>query len=152
MANHVKTQIRDAAATACTSLTTTGARVYKARPDDRPLQASELPCLLIYTDEEVQEVATLGGPTRRLTRMLDLMIDGIAAGSGDIDATLDTIAKEVETALAADATLGGLAKDLYPTRQEKERDAAGETPAHRIRMTFAVEYHTRQNAPDAALA
>jgi hypothetical protein len=150
MAAHIKQQIRDAAVTALTGLTTTTTKVFAAR--EFPLQAANLPGICIYTDNEEQEPGTLQRSGRRIIRNLELMVLAYVADTGDIDATLDTIAKEVETALAADVTLGGLAKDLLPVSQVKERDAEGETKAVSVAMLFNVEYHTAQAAPDVALA
>lgn len=152
MPNHVKTQLRDAAVTACTSLTTTGANVFAARPDERPLKDTELPALTIYTDEESEEMGTLAAAGRRIIRTLELRVRGYAKSTSDIDATLDTITKEVEVALAADVTLGGKAKDLWPVSQVKDRDADGEKPTAFVEMVFVVEYHTAQGVPDVALA
>lgn len=153
MADHVKTQIRDAAASACTGLTTTGANVFKARPDERPLQDTELPGLIIYTDQETEErISKLANGDFRIAHVLELRVRGYAKSNGDLDKTLDTITKEVEVALAADQTLGGKAKDLVPAAQVKDRDAEGEKPASYVEMIFNVEYHTAQTAPDVALA
>lgn len=153
MPNHIKTQLRDAAVTACTSLTTTGANVFAARPDERPLKDTELPALTIYTDRESQERASrLANGDYRIVRQLELRIRGYAKSTGDIDATLDTIAKEVEVALAADITLGGKAKDLVPLEQMKDITAEAEKPTAYIEMIFLVEYDTAQSAPDVALA
>lgn len=152
MADHAKTQIRDAAATACAALTSTGANVFKARPDERPLQEGELPALCIYTDEEDIEVGTLGRSGRRLIRTLELRFRGSAKSTGDLDKTLDNITKEVEAAIGADPTLGGKCKDAYPIAVRKDRDAEGEKPASWVEIVFSVEYHTAQGTPDAALA
>lgn len=150
MADHVATQIRDAAVTALTGLTTTGARVFADR--EYPLQTSNLPGLCIYTRNETEEPITFKGATRRLQRTLELLVVAYAKTIGDLDKTLDTIRKEVETALAADPPLGGLAKELWPQACEKDVDAEGDKPVGVATMVFHVEYHTAQNAPDTALA
>ena len=152
MANHVRTQIRDAALALIDSLTTTGARAYAGRPETRPLQPSELPALLVHTnDVESEEVSGTRG-SRRFVHLCDVVIEGYAKGTGDIDATLDTIEKEVRAALEADPTLGGLCKDLICTGANKDNEAEAEQPSWRIRMTWRCEYHTREGVPDAALA
>ncbi len=157
MADHVKTQIRDAVAASGVlgNLTTTGARVFLARPEEKPLQAAtptELPGLCIYTDEEELELGTLSRSGRRMIRTLQLKIRGYVQASGDIDKSTDTITKEVETAMAADVTLGGKCKDLWPVSVTKGQDAEGELPVAWVEIMFTVEYHTAQGAPDAALA
>ena len=152
MANHVRTQIRDAALVLVTSLTTTGARAYAGRPETRPLQPTELPGLLVHTkDTESEDISGTRG-SRRFQHLCDVVIDGFSKGTGDIDATLDTIEKEVRVALEANVTLGGLCKDLVCVSANKEDDPEAEQPCWRIRMTWRCEYHTREGAPDAALA
>lgn len=152
MADHVRTQCRDAAKTAVTGLTTTGASVFAARPKSRPVQENELPCLLVYTQEEESEQVSGQQGTRRMARAVQLVVHGYAQGTGDIDKTLDTIAKEVEVALAANPTLTGKCKDLYLTGTVKESDAEAKQPTWEIVLTFTCEYSTREDLPDAALA
>ena len=152
MADHLRTQIRDAVLTRITGLTTTGVRAYAGRAETRPLQASELPGLLVHTnDTETEEVSGTRG-TRRLLHLADVVVEGYAKGTGDIDKTLDTIEKEVRAALEAAPTLGGLCKDLVCTGINKDNEADSEQPCWRIRMTWRCEYHTREGIPDAALA
>lgn len=150
MTNHVRTQIRDKVVDLLDNLTTTGTRCHAARPRTRPLNL--LPALIVYTNNEDLQLSSGQRGSRRLERPLDLVIEGYAAGTGDVDLTLDTMSAEVETALAADPTLGALAKDLYLLRIEKEQDDEAEKPTWLIRMTFYCEYHTRETAPTAALA
>ncbi len=150
MTDHVRTQIRDKVVDLCDALTTTGTRCHPARPKTRPLQT--LPALIVYTNDETLEIASGQRGSRRLERPLDLVIEGYASGTGDVDKTLDTMNAEVEAALAADPTLGGLAKDLYLSKVEKENDDEAEKPTWLIRMTWYCEYHTRETAPTAALA
>lgn len=152
MADHLRTQIRDAVVTRVTSLSTTGARVYAGRSETRPLQPSELPGLLIYTNETESEDVAGTRLSRRLVHLCDVVIEGYAKGTGDVDKTLDTIEKEVRAALEAAPTLGGLCKDLICTNTSKEDDPEAEQPCWRIRMTWRCEYHTREGIPDAALA
>lgn len=153
MADHLRTQIRDAAATLLTGLTTTSTRVTKGRPESRPLQAaSDLPGLLVYTNETEAEPATMGQGSRRIQHASELVVEAYAAGTGDVDATMDTIEKEVRVALEGAPTLSGKAKDLYFLGSEKESDSEAEQPTWRNRMRFRVEYETREGAPDTALA
>ncbi len=152
MANHVRTQIRDAAVALLDALTTTSTRCTGGRPKSRPIQETELPCLLVYTQEEESEPVSGQMGTRRLQRAVQLMVHGYAQGTGDIDATLDTIAKEVEEALAASPTLGGLCKDLYLTGTVKDSDPEAQQPTWEIVLTFTCEYATREDDADAALA
>lgn len=150
MANHLRQQIREAAAAAVTSLATTGSRVHQSRV--YPLEEAGLPALLVSTGPEVVETETLGRP-RTQWRTLDLVIEAVARATSNLDDTLDTIAKEVEVALAANgqAWLAGLAKDAELARLEPELDGSGEKPTGRMRLTYEVHYATQETAPDTAL-
>lgn len=150
MTDHVRTQIRDRVVDLLDNLTTTSTRCHAARPRTRPLQT--LPALIVYTNDETVEIVAGQRGSRRLERPLDLVVEGYATGTGDVDKTLDTMSAEIETALAADVTLNGLAKDLHLAKVEKEQDDEAEKPTWLIRLTWYCEYHTRETAPTAALA
>lgn len=152
MADHIRTQIRDAALALVTGLGTTGSRAYAGRSETRPLQPTELPGLLLHTTETQSEEASGTRSSRRFIHECDLIITGYAKGTGDIDKTLDTIEKEVRVALEAAPTLGGKCKDLICTAVSKDNEADAEQPSWAIRMTWRCEYHTREGVPDAALA
>ena len=154
MAAHLVTQIRDAIYTAVlgAGTGTAGNRVYKARPRTRPLQDADLPALLIYTNSDEGTLASGQLGSRRVAYVLDAVVHGYAKSTGDTDATLDAMRKEAQIALAADPTLGGLVKDLWLRSVEKEMDDDADKPVWSITMTFEVEYHIRESAPDAALA
>lgn len=152
MANHVRTQVRDAVVTALAGLTTTGSRVYAGRV--RQLTDANLPGLSVYTtSEEIDhgdDTGVIG--TRKLTRRITLTIEATVKAVGDVDSTLDTIAKEVETALSAVPTLGGLAKDMWLQSQEKELDGASESKIGSLVMEYLIIVRTAENAPDVAIA
>lgn len=145
MADHVRNQIRDAAVTALTGLTTTQAHVYASRV--YPLSADSLPALRIYTSDEDVEIASLGAK-RLLERKLELVVEACVKSNSSFDDTLDDIIKEVEAALA-----GGLAGAKYVTlkRIEIEASGDGDVPVGIGRMTFEVPYITAHDAPDVAL-
>lgn len=144
---HIRQQIRDQAVTTLTGLTTTGSNVFSAR--FYPLERANLPGLIIHTDnEELVEQLTIGKP-RQQQRQLDLVIEGYAGGSS-CDDTLDTIAVEVETAIATDVTLNGLVKDCVLTGTEFEFEAE-DKPHGIIRMTYQALYIVAENAPETSL-
>ena len=64
---------------------------------------------------------------------------------------MDTIAKEVETAMGNDVTLNSLAKNSYLESTEIEYDGEGEKPLAVISLTYRVEYMTKENAPQTAV-
>jgi hypothetical protein len=154
MAAHIVTQIRDAVYTAVkgAGTGTAGNNVFKARPRTHILQAADLPALLVYTNGDEGELSSGTRGSRRVAYVLDVSITGYAKSTGDIDATLDAMRKDAQVALAADPTLGGLAKDCWLRSAEKEMDDEAEKPLWSISMTFEVEYHINESAPDAALA
>lgn len=150
--DHVRSQCRDSVVALLTGLTTTGSNVFGGRPETRPLQDSELPGLLVYTTETESEAASGQRNTRRMVETCNLIVDGYARGTGDLDKTLDKMEKEVRVALAANPTLSGKAKDLVYFGSVKEDAEEAEQPTWRNRMTFTLEYHIREDVPDTALA
>lgn len=146
--SHVRQQLRERAATTLTGLSTTGSKVYQSRV--YPLGAANLPGLLIYTKSEDSEIVTMSG-ARTLLRNLSLVIEGYVKAVSNYDDTVDTIAKEVETAMGNDVTLNGLAKNSYLESTEIEYDGEGEKPVAVVSLTYTVEYMTKENAPQTAV-
>ena len=134
---HKRKQIRDRVETVLTGLTTTGANVFASRV--YPLKASQIPGLLIYTEEEESEPGGSGA----INRMLTLAVEGhVKAVGGAIDDTLDAIAEEIEAAIDADRTLNGLAVHTFIASTEIEFDAESEKPVGIITMKFMINYRT----------
>lgn len=146
--SHVRQQLRERAATTLTGLSTTGSKVYQSRI--YPLGNSNLPGLLIYTKSEDSEAVTMTG-ARTLLRNLSLVIEGYVKAVSNYDDTVDTIAKEVETAMGNDVTLNGLAKNSYLESTEIQYDGEGEKPVAVVSLTYSVEYMTKENAPQTAV-
>ena len=101
MANHVRQQIRERIGTTLTGLTTTGSNVFQSRV--YPLEDSNLPALLIYTKVEESMPIDIGA-ARTMERNLTVNIEGYVKANSNFDDTIDTICKEVETAMASDVT------------------------------------------------
>lgn len=116
-----------------------------------PLPAATAPYLLVYARREDSRSTTLDDDDRRLQRELALYVDIVTASADDDDALADGLALEVEKAMAADTTLGGLVKDLELRRTDLDARAEGETRTGRARLEFAVEYHTSAARPDQVL-
>jgi hypothetical protein len=146
--SHVRQQLRERAATTLTGLTTTGTKVFQSRV--YPLGAANLPGLLIYTKSEDSEAVTMSG-ARTLLRNLSLVIEGYVKAVSNYDDTVDTIAKEVETAMGNDVTLNSLAKNSYLESTEIEYDGEGDKPLAVVQLTYRVEYMTKENAPQTAV-
>lgn len=145
--SHVRRQIREAAATALTGLSATGSRVHQSRV--YPLKSTDLPCLLISTDDEQIEAenAISGG---ELTRDLTLTVRGVAMANADLDDTLDSIAEQVEPVLNG-ATLGNLVKRCTLERINVEMDDTLEKPAGVITLQYRTTYFTSPATPGTAL-
>jgi len=142
MVDHVRKQIRDAVVVLVTGLTTTTTNVFPSRV--HPIQDSEVPGLLVYTKDESSGPQTMTHP-RSIERNLELVIEGVAKSNTALDDTLDTIVKEVETAIAADTTIGGLVKDATLSLIETGLTGDAQNPLGNARMTFAVEYYIKEN-------
>lgn len=148
MANHVRRQIRERVATTLTGLTTTGSKVFQSRV--YPLTANNLPGLLVYTTSESSNPDVMGAQPQ-LERELNLVIEGYAKTTSNLDDVMDEIAKEIEVAMAADTTINALAKDSFLTDTEIQLTGEGEQPIGMVTMNFTVQYRTANNAPDVAL-
>lgn len=148
MANHVRQQIREKVGTTLTGLTTTGSNIYESRV--YPLEASNLPALVVYTKNEESEPIVIG--TNRLSsRNLSVIVEIYAKTTTNFDDTIDTISKEVEVAIAADTTLNGLTKDIYLESTEIEYNGEGEQPVGYATLTFLTNYYVQEQNPDVAV-
>ena len=148
MANHVRQQIREYFGTTLTGLTTTGSNVYESRV--YTLQEDTLPSLVIYTKSESSEPIVIG-TDRVMSRELSVVVEAYCKATSDFDDTIDTISKEVEEAIAADRTLGGLAKDTYVESTEIEYTGDGEQPVGYVTLTFLTNYYVQETNPDVAV-
>jgi len=160
---HIRTRIRTRAKALLTGLATTGANVFENR--QTAIERSALPALNVSLgDEAIQDIAKSG----RLGRQLDLHVDIVCEDDGTLAADLDTILAEVETALSYSATLSAanaavfglsegdrwtknLIKDITPRAIGEMYDGEGRRITGQARITFAVEYHTQDGTPGAAL-
>ena len=146
---HVREQIRDAVAAALADLTLTEDRVFTSQFHE--LHDEELPGLRIFTENEGEsENLTLNDPPLQL-RPLELMIEAVDKTAEDIDNTLDDIAEDVEIAMMADVTLGGLVQGIIYVGTEKEVIEEGEQPVGVARLNYIVTYQVMGNAPGTAV-
>ena len=145
---HARMTIRDAAATALTGLTTTGTRVKSSWP--YATAPEHLPALRLYTPSEDRDdgLSNLGS---RIGRAMTLIVVGYADGVLVAD-TLDTIAAEVEAALAASGNLGGLVKSIEYQAMAVDIDGDGHKRSGEIRLTFGVRYRTANADPSQPTA
>ena len=139
---HKRTSIRNNVTTTLTGLTTTGSNVFESRI--YPNELAKLPLLNIYSNTETSELSSIG----KIERNLEIMVEGFAKATTNVDEALDTIAKEVEIALATDLTRGGHAKETFLTNTEYELENVGNQQIGVIKMTFNVHYITTKINPE----
>ena len=148
MANHIRQQIRERVGTTLTGLTTTGSNVFQSRVFN--LEESNLPAIIIYTKSEAGELLEMGS-SRTLQRNLSLVVEAYVKAISNFDDTIDTIAKEVEAAMAADVTHNSLARDTFLESTEINYNGEGDQPLAVMEMTFNISYLTTEADPDTAL-
>ena len=146
--SHVRQQIREYFGTTLTGLTTTGSNVFESRV--YPLDNTTLPTLLIYTKSESSEPIVIG-VDRVMSRELAVVVEAYCKATSNFDDTIDTISKEVEEAISADRTLGGLAKDTFIESTEIEFNGEGEKPLGYVSLTFLTNYYVNEQNPDVAI-
>ena len=142
MSAHLRKQIRDAVVARLTGLATTGARVHGGRT--LPLSDNFSPTLFVYARAERSRTEAMGGAGRPLARQVKLVIHGyVSLAATDPEDTLDQIALEVERAMMAEETFGGLvvAIELSETDVNAELDDQRRRLGE-IRLTYDIDYST----------
>lgn len=153
MAGHVRTQIRDEVVKLLRGTAPSRMRVFAMRR--MPLQAEQLPAILVYTLAEDAAVETMSGP-RFLSRDLDLVVEGVAQDNDTLEDTLDSLAVEIESrlgvafntpssALRSLARAGSLVRTEIGMRPPQSPDESG---TGHIVTTFRVNYRTRSDNPE----
>ncbi len=147
---HARQQIREAVAGLVAGLTTTGANVFQSRVYN--LQESELPGLLVYTTTETDSEPQSIGYPRRMLRVVEVVVEGKAQATANLDDTLDTISEEVEVALGADPALGlAAAIDTVHAGTDIELSGDADQPIGSVTMRFNVAYMVTEDAPGTIL-
>lgn len=150
---HVREQIRVAALAALDSLTTTGTRAEASRIYNS--EASDLPNLTIYTEDETSEFDVPTNYPRKVSKALELIVEGRAKAVSGLDNTLDDIEVEVNAILAPQAQkgqrFGNLIKDIYLESSTIELSSEGNQPLGLIRMKWMVEYRIYENDAETAI-
>jgi len=150
---HVRQQIREAITTAITGLATTGSRVWDSRLPAEPLQQNQIPAWIVAPfageGEELERDAM--SPAAEDSRLFALPIIGIATGATGkaIADTLDTMAAELEAAIAAVA-LAGVTFRLLSTEFDSDTEPA-ERLEGSITLTYAAYYFTVNGAAELAI-
>jgi len=146
--SHARTQIRNAVTALLLNNTSAGDKVFESRV--YPLENPKLPALLVYTKQEVVADQSMSRPRTQI-RQLQLTVEAYVKATSNIDETADTLALEVEQIIAADPTLGGLAKDTMLTNTDIQLSADGEKPIAVAVLTYTVNYTVKENAPQTII-
>lgn len=142
MTDHVRKQIRVAAAAALDAAVEITATVYTSRVHS--LATEKLPVILVYTTEEASERFAMGDS---LQREVTLQVVGAVENTTGFDNDADELAAQIERALGVDATLGGLAKDLVLDATTIELVGDGDKPTGTVTLEYTAVYVTAASDP-----
>ncbi|MGD9664616.1 MAG: hypothetical protein AB7U34_05375 [Novosphingobium sp.] len=129
--------IRHAIKDALLNNTSAGAHVYASRT--RPIPATSLPAILVYTNNEAVEI--FNESPREYRRTLTLGIEIAARADEALDDTLDDIAQEIERILSENQTPGG-ADTLLLTGAEIVLTKDGDNQHGSCVLTYDAIYFT----------
>lgn len=132
----IRDKVFDVLTNAAVADTVSKSRVY-------PLAADTVSACLIYTNTESVVGTTLTYP-RRFSRELMLVVECVARDSQRLDDRMDNLCANVENAIGADNTLGGLVKDCLLTETAITHTFDGDAPIGSARMNFRIEYRTEE--------
>ena len=146
---HVLAQVRSAAVAVLTGLTTTGPRVYVQEP--YPWTAAQVPGLIVTTSAQ-PTVLSLDVPAE-LDWPVEIDVECVTRGLGDLVTQLDLIATEVQVALCGLITLGGKPVSVVPTALAPPQFSGdGDQPVARRTLSFVLQsLQTAANAPDTLI-
>jgi len=138
-----RTAIRTAFAALLTGLPSTGSRVYQSRT--RPLQAAELPAILVFSGESKTEANNVGSQKPDLMTY-QLRADILVKDSTGTESIADQILDEISSAVFANVTANTLSGKVSSTRLiqvgEPDLDDSLEKPALRLPVLFETTYST----------
>ena len=137
MANN-RAAIRSALANMLSGETAAEANVYPYRETN--LWRSELPAILIYTNQEPAIPESLRGA--RYIRTLELTVE-VRVEKGDsesVDDAVDTLLAEIETLVLADSSIGGTVLSTTQTNTEIRVDSDADRDIGVGVLTFECKY------------
>jgi hypothetical protein len=144
---HVRQSIRAAIQTALAGVVP--GRVYKSRyyPDE------VLPAIGVYTNSEsVESHADALNDPKWYSRFAQVWVEIKVAAALNADDEVDALCASVESALAADQTLGGLSQDVeYQGAAHLSGGAGTERQVMVARLTYRVWYRTSAADPETPL-
>lgn len=135
--------------------TAAGVRVYASRTVAwRP---RDLPAIAVYTMSESVDPESANTSPRYLQRNVQIAVeaavmggtgDNQPVGTTDIDDKMDDLAEEIERAINADETLGGLLGDCILTQTDVEMYEENEKHIGVIRLTWSGRYEEQTPKPE----
>lgn len=137
---HPRETLRKKAVELLLGQTSAGQSVYASRVEPFISRSweQELPAIVVYTMDESAEL--FSAAPREYQRRVELVVEIHAAGDASLDDTLDSVARQVETVLLSDDTLGGTVNDLRYARTRMVLRDEGETLIGGCRISFEAEY------------
>jgi hypothetical protein len=144
MAAHAARRIVDAVLARLADLATTRRNVFPSAV--YAIAEQDLPALRVYANEDTGGFSAFGA-SPLYTRELVVVVE-CCAKLAAFDAQLFAMRTEVENALGADLTLGGLARTLELRTADPDRSGEGDLPIGVLRLSFVVRYQYAANAAD----
>lgn len=141
--SHVRKQIRDQFVTLLTAgVPLVSNRVYATRV--YPLTQAKLPAITVTSGSESSGLMTMGATmgSRSLDRTVDIAVSIYENATASLDSAIDAIAVQIEEAIGADFTLGGIAKESVLTSTSIDFSGETEQPVGIATLTFSVRYVT----------
>ena len=145
MGKHVRQQVREEIAGILVGLSNTADRVFTSRT--YPIQETDLPCLMIKTEQERVDYQTVNQPAQQ-EREITLVIEAIAKANEALDNTLDDICKEVEIVMD---TVAVLTRDIQLAGTNIELSVLGNQQIGQATMVYRMKVYTESNSPDVFL-
>lgn len=145
---HIRTQVRDAVETALTGLATPLALHMEAR---RRLGTEDMPALVVgLTDSEPSDdLRSMGSPytvETSQTLLVEMFADDASARVAA--QTVDQMELEVEAALAADVTLGGILENIEPLGSTVEVNSDQTRVIYLRAVTYRLTWRAGFGTPD----
>lgn len=140
---HVRKQIRDQFVTLLTAgVSLVSSRVYATRV--YPLTQAKLPAITVTIGSESSGLMTMGATmgSKSLDRTVDIAVSVYENATASLDSSIDAIAVQIEEAIGADFTLGGIAKESVLTSTSIDFSGETEQPVGIATLTFSVRYVT----------
>lgn len=137
---HPRAVIRRAVRSLLAGETVAGSRVEATRI--APYRRQELPAIGVYTLEETVDGESALTAPRELTRELKLEIAGWVTPGSSVDDAMDALALQIEQAMEADPTLGGVAGDSILVSTTTGLQGEGEQLMGLVTLEYSVTYRT----------